>query len=621
MKTFYTLLCVIIMFAFTLSSHAQNKIRTLSYHQITKFTETQVIGQDWQHVLSDNANKIVWFKQSSPKKVFVMNRDGSGMQEIVDMGTERLSYVDISADGTKIVYRGGPFSEGSHVNFINSNGTGNADLVGFTGLHVQTIKISGDGNHIFFNLFTNSSYLAGGTAERGVYYITPGGTGLSQIVGPASVAPLLGISASDVGVFYGAGSGPCVDVSYDGSRIIFVAKDNANGGYYVFTSTGSGGSITKVHGPVTYMGGVGISKDGEKIAFTTNTSDGNREGWVANFDGSNKIKVADNLNDFYFTDGNSQGDAINLTSNGSLVMFDGYLAHLFDSDGSSVIQLNVPTIGEAGNPLIASNLSRATMSSDGSSILYSFREPGSGLMQLAMLYINPASIQSSPGISDIGTDGNAVAISPPTPSTITARLTYANGSDSLRYIGNSVLMDGRSDIKVTFRTFYDDGSSAGDVTANDMLFTHNNVVPYSDAVPGPRTLRINAEIIDDSGYIHGTAVDVEPFYVVADTSFLGITKIDGIKDGFALEQNYPNPFNASTNIKFYVEDKSNIRLDVFNAIGELQATLINNEMAPGSYQLTWDGQNNLGQKLASGMYFFRMQSDKAVQSKEFIITR
>lgn len=616
MKNLYSLLSLSsfsLLFAF--ATNAQSVIRTQTYHQVTKFTESHSNAQDWQHVLSDDGNKIVWYKQTNPKKVIVINPDGSGIQELVDMGTDRLSQVDISADGTKIVYIGGPGPDGHHVNFINSNGSGDLDLVGFNGLHTHTVKISGDGNNVFFNLYTNSSYIGGGSAERGIYYISPSGTGLNQVVSPAQVATAIGINATDVGTFYGGGSGQSVDASYDGSRIIFIAKDNSNGNYTVLTATGGGGSVTKIH-DAYYIGAVGISRDGEKIAFTTNESDGNRQGWVANFDGSAKVKLADNFNDYYFTNGNSQGDAVSLTANGSQVMFDGQLGHLFNSDGSGVMQVTAPTIGGAGYPLISEGLPRATMSSNGSSFLYSFLDPVTNLVQLSMLYVNPGALGSSPTLSEIGTNPNTISISPQTASTFTARLTPANGSDSIKYIGNATLLNNRLDIKVPAKTFYDDGVSVGDVTANDMLYTHWGINASSDAVPGPRTMRINAEIIDAGGYVHGTSVDIEPFYVVPDTTFIGITEINGVNNNFTLEQNYPNPFSTNTNIKFHLNKASKVLLEVYNVTGELQATLINTEMATGSYQIPWDGQN-----LASGMYFFKMQASGAIQTQEFIIAK
>lgn len=608
-----------LMMITSLTVTAQNQIRTFTYHQITKLTETHVIGQDWQHVLSDDGNKIVWFKQNVPKKVFVMNPDGSGMQEIVDLGSDRLTHVDISADGSKVVYVGGPGPDGHHINFINSNGSGDLDLVGFSTLHVNALKICGNGTKIFFNLIANSSILGGGgSVEKGVYSINPDGTGLTHLVGPSAVATVLGINAGDVGAFYGASSGACVDVSYDGSRIVFVA--GGSGEYHVFTADGGGNNVTLIHS-ATYIGSVGISKDGEKIAFTTTVSGGNREGWVANFDGSSKLRLASN-DSIYFTNGNSQGDQVCLTANGSQVMFDGAAAHLYNSDGSGVLQLGLPPIGTAGNPLIIADLARATMSTNGSSVLYSFREPGSGLSQLAMLYSGPTSLGASPDISQLTVIPGAIAISPQTASTLTTKVSYANGNDSLRYVGNSALKNGVGDTKVVYRTFYDDGVSAGDVTANDQIYTHNNVFAYSDAVPGPRTLRFNAEIVDASGFIHGTAIDVEPFYVVSDTTFLSINELDAQPSAqFSLEQNYPNPFNSSTRIQVNLSENVKLNLGVYDALGKLQATLINKEMGSGSYEVTWNGSNADGEKLGSGVYFIRMQAGNYVAAKRMLLAR
>lgn len=609
-----------VLFAFLVvtglsNAKAQTILRTFTHHQITKFTETHVGGQDWQHVLSDDGNKVVWFKQTSPKKVFVMNPDGSGMQEIVDMGSDRLTQVDISADGTKIVYVGGPFGDGHHANFINSSGTGNLDLVGFSTLHINALKISGNGAKVFFNLITNTSILGGGAAEKGVYSINTDGTGLTQVASSADVAAALSINVADVGAFYGAGSGAGIDVSYDASRLIFIA--GANGEYHVFTKDGS--TVTHIHSS-TYIGAVGISRDGEKIAFTTNVSGGDREGWVANFDGSGKVRLASN-EDIYFSNGNSLGDQVCLTANGSHVIFDGSAAHLYASDGSGVLQLAVPPIGTAGNPLIIADLARATMSTDGSSVLYSFREPGSGLYQLAMLYVGPTGLGASPNITQMTANPPEIAITPATSSTLTAMVSLANGSDSLRYVGNSALKGGVADTKVVYRTFYDDGTSAGDVTANDQVYTHNNVFAYSDAESGARTLRFNAEAIDASGFIHGTALDVEPFKVVPDTTFLSINEISSINNGYSLGQNYPNPFNGSTSVQFSLGDKSKVRLSVYNILGEQQLVLLDNEMSAGTYQLNWNGNDNAGNPLAAGTYFIRMEAGDFVASKQIVIAK
>jgi hypothetical protein len=130
--------------------HAQTVGNTYTYKQITHITKNHVGGQDWQHVISDNGNKAVWYKQTTDRQVFVVNTDGSGIQSIVNMTDQRLSQVDISADGTKVVYVGGPFFSGHRANFINADGTGDTPLIELNELRMHTLKIAGDGSKAFF---------------------------------------------------------------------------------------------------------------------------------------------------------------------------------------------------------------------------------------------------------------------------------------------------------------------------------------------------------------------------------------------------------------------------------------------------------------------------------------
>lgn len=87
---------------------------------------------------------------------------------------------------------------------------------------------------------------------------------------------------------------------------------------------------------------------------------------------------------------------------------------------------------------------------------------------------------------------------------------------------------------------------------------------------------------------------------------------------FELSQNYPNPFNPSTTIRFQVPYASLVTLKLFDALGRAVATMVNRELAPGSYETTLDGSG-----LASGIYFYRLQarqiSDR--QAGDFVQTR
>jgi parallel beta-helix repeat protein len=76
---------------------------------------------------------------------------------------------------------------------------------------------------------------------------------------------------------------------------------------------------------------------------------------------------------------------------------------------------------------------------------------------------------------------------------------------------------------------------------------------------------------------------------------------------FALNQNYPNPFNPSTKISYQIpEDASHITLGIYNSIGELVNTLVDEVQPAGEYQVVWNGTNNAGLTVGNGMYFYRI---------------
>jgi len=82
-----------------------------------------------------------------------------------------------------------------------------------------------------------------------------------------------------------------------------------------------------------------------------------------------------------------------------------------------------------------------------------------------------------------------------------------------------------------------------------------------------------------------------------------------LPDGFTLEQNYPNPFNPETQISFSVAKASQITIRVFNTLGELVRTLSDTRLPAGQYSVAWDGRDDSGQLLGSGVYFYRLDAD------------
>ena len=78
---------------------------------------------------------------------------------------------------------------------------------------------------------------------------------------------------------------------------------------------------------------------------------------------------------------------------------------------------------------------------------------------------------------------------------------------------------------------------------------------------------------------------------------------------FALYQNYPNPFNPSTAIAFQVDRPSTVTLEIYNVLGEKVRTAMHSQVTAGRYQVEWDGSNDAGQPVSSGIYFAKLQMD------------
>jgi len=86
---------------------------------------------------------------------------------------------------------------------------------------------------------------------------------------------------------------------------------------------------------------------------------------------------------------------------------------------------------------------------------------------------------------------------------------------------------------------------------------------------------------------------------------------------YALEQNYPNPFNPSTTINFALpEDISNVKLTIYNALGEKVAELVNGSLVAGKYQYQWNAKN-----VATGLYIYELRTDKFVSIKKMLLLK
>jgi len=117
--------------------------------------------------------------------------------------------------------------------------------------------------------------------------------------------------------------------------------------------------------------------------------------------------------------------------------------------------------------------------------------------------------------------------------------------------------------------------------------------------------------------IEGTWVLAEPIVGIQEeeNNLSIITK-------YALMQNYPNPFNPITTIKYQLpESNIKVHLNIYNIKGQLVRTLVNEIQNVGIHSIIWDGKNNDGRDLSSGIYLYRLKTEKYINTKKMLLLK
>jgi hypothetical protein len=89
----------------------------------------------------------------------------------------------------------------------------------------------------------------------------------------------------------------------------------------------------------------------------------------------------------------------------------------------------------------------------------------------------------------------------------------------------------------------------------------------------------------------------------------------------SLYQNCPNPFNPSTEIRYSLPEKCRVRLEVYDISGRRMASLVDGVQASGSHPVVWNGVDERGSSVASGVYFYRLTAGKETISKKMVLLK
>jgi len=88
-----------------------------------------------------------------------------------------------------------------------------------------------------------------------------------------------------------------------------------------------------------------------------------------------------------------------------------------------------------------------------------------------------------------------------------------------------------------------------------------------------------------------------------------------------LEQNSPNPFNPQTQIRFSLSSKENVTLAIYDVSGRLVRMLASGTQDTGTHSITWDGRNDAGATVGSGVYFYRLDAGKFSATKKMVMLK
>ncbi len=184
-----------------------------------------------------------------------------------------------------------------------------------------------------------------------------------------------------------------------------------------------------------------------------------------------------------------------------------------------------------------------------------------------------------------------------------------------RFDPNRPLLRWRESVRAIARAFQEIGNSlkdAGELSKTSAVMA---------APPSDNTISFKGSANGEEGswFITFTTNDGNSETVEVNYSEQVLTSNEEINlpSSFELYQNYPNPFNPSTNIQFELAQSGQVRLEVFNILGQRVATLLNNDLKQaGVHTVTFDASN-----LASGMYIYRIQSGNYVQSRKMMLVK
>ena len=155
--------------------------------------------------------------------------------------------------------------------------------------------------------------------------------------------------------------------------------------------------------------------------------------------------------------------------------------------------------------------------------------------------------------------------------------------------------------------------------AADGQVTINNGVINGTAVSGGGDIvrfmfRVLREFEENARFEVADGLVFDPQQLQNVAVIAGVLELQSTPMEFALHQNFPNPFNPDTTIKYELAESADVTLQIYNVLGQVVRTLVSAEsQVPGRYQIRWNGMDENGVSVSSGVYFYRLSAEGKFQ--------
>ncbi len=219
---------------------------------------------------------------------------------------------------------------------------------------------------------------------------------------------------------------------------------------------------------------------------------------------------------------------------------------------------------------------------------------------LSLIYINPGSVVSQPSFN-----GSAPGCAGGSCHTLQDGITTVAGTAGLQV---QVMVN---------------GVSSGSQVAGELVDANGTVVDVNNGTtsnPFTLTAPTQGEYTINAGFRRPSR-EWDSVMVSLGTTGIGDPHSGVVSGKFELFPNHPNPFNNETIIQFSVPTRSNVELNIYNIGGQLVRRLASANYPSGVHSVRWDGRNNYGQLVASGIYLYELRAGNVHQVRQLILTK